>query len=291
MKKKWLMLAIVGIVLIACTIAFWPKTAASKFERLAYDSTVLQKTMPINVYLPKGYRPNKSYPVLYLIHGFGIEDDENQWLTDIVKTEVLDALIEAKTLEPLIVVSPKVDASCGYNTGDGKAFDDEEKGFSYGQYETYFIEEMIPYIETQCKINVVPTQRMIGGFSGGGNAALYYAFKYDGLFGKVGAFCPALYTDELLKARPDIEMFLYPTQALREERDPISLARNKTFDDLNILIETPEYDRWVKGTLQLHDVLNAKGIAHGFGLEVSSHSPRGVREQVVRYLQFFSPIQ
>lgn len=287
--KKYVTIALIVLGMSLCVFWLWPHNTPSKFEKIIYESTVLQKNMPINIYLPKDYKPGNHYPVLYLIHGFGLGDDENQWLSDIVKVALLDQLIEEKKIAPTVVISPKVDASCGYNTGVGAARDDVEKGFSYGQYETYFIEEMMPYVEERYGIKISNGQRMVGGFSGGGTAALYYAFKYEGLFGKVGAFCPALYTDDVLKATPEIETFLYGSKTLRAERDPISLASHKTLEGLDIIIETPEFDRWVKGSVQLHELLVDRGITHTFGLEVNSHSPRGVREYIQRYLQFFSP--
>ena len=65
----------------------------------------------VNVYLPYGYDPEKSYNVLYLMHGGG--DDQDYWLTEKsdrthgkTTTRVLDHMIEDGLCEGLIVVTP-----------------------------------------------------------------------------------------------------------------------------------------------------------------------------------------
>ena len=63
------------------------------------------------MYLPAGYDPEKSYNILYLMHGGG--DDENYWLMELsdrthgkTTMRVLDHMIEDGLCEPLIVVTP-----------------------------------------------------------------------------------------------------------------------------------------------------------------------------------------
>lgn len=65
----------------------------------------------VNVYLPAGYDPEKSYNILYLMHGGG--DDENYWLMELsdrthgkTTMRVLDHMIEDGLCAPLIVVTP-----------------------------------------------------------------------------------------------------------------------------------------------------------------------------------------
>ena len=65
----------------------------------------------VNVYLPAGDDPEKSYNILYLMHGGG--DDENYWLMELsdrthgkTTMRVLDHMIEDGLCEPLIVVTP-----------------------------------------------------------------------------------------------------------------------------------------------------------------------------------------
>lgn len=57
------------------------------------------------VYLPAGYDENKQYNILYLLHGSG--DDQYYWLrTHEYNKIMLDNMIAAGEIEPLIVVTP-----------------------------------------------------------------------------------------------------------------------------------------------------------------------------------------
>jgi enterochelin esterase-like enzyme len=66
------------------------------------------------VYLPYGYDESRKYNILYLMHGTG--DDENYWLqTHAYNKIMLDRMIAAGEIEPLIVVTPTF-----YVEDDGK---------------------------------------------------------------------------------------------------------------------------------------------------------------------------
>ena len=48
-----------------------------KLETVEYDSTTVGVKRKAQVYTPPGYTKDKKYPVLYLLHGIG--GDENEW--------------------------------------------------------------------------------------------------------------------------------------------------------------------------------------------------------------------
>lgn len=57
------------------------------------------------VYLPYGYDENKSYNILYLMHGTG--DDENYWLSTHMQNKIMiDQMIARGDIDPLIIVTP-----------------------------------------------------------------------------------------------------------------------------------------------------------------------------------------
>ena len=63
----------------------------------------------INVYVPADYEKNsnKNYPVLYLVHGWG--EDENGWSVQGHMANIMDGLIESGKAVPMIVVMPSGD--------------------------------------------------------------------------------------------------------------------------------------------------------------------------------------
>jgi predicted alpha/beta superfamily hydrolase len=57
----------------------------------------------INVYTPPGYETGQNiYPVLYLLHGMG--GDEEAWMTLGRTSQILDNLIDERKAKPMIVV-------------------------------------------------------------------------------------------------------------------------------------------------------------------------------------------
>ena len=86
-----------------------PGIQAGRVERIEYDSKVTGNKRPAVVYLPPGYSAARKYPVLYLLHGIG--GNENHW-TQFGKTDsILDNLIAENKAVPMIIVMPNGRAS------------------------------------------------------------------------------------------------------------------------------------------------------------------------------------
>ena len=70
-----------------------------------YHSNVMQADRRLSVYTPPFYgKENKSYPVLYLLHGSG--GDEQAWVELGNVARIMDNLIAEGKAEPMIVVMP-----------------------------------------------------------------------------------------------------------------------------------------------------------------------------------------
>ncbi|MBQ9498991.1 MAG: esterase, partial [Bacteroidaceae bacterium] len=67
-----------------------------------YDSPTLKLTRRMTVYTPAGYEKGKNYPVLYLLHGAG--GDENAWSELGRAAQILDNLIATGKAKPMLVV-------------------------------------------------------------------------------------------------------------------------------------------------------------------------------------------
>ena len=74
-----------------------------------YDSPTLGTKRRMSIYTPPLYDSRKAYPVLYLLHGAG--GDEEAWLTLGRTAQVLDNLIALGKAVPMIVVTPNGNAS------------------------------------------------------------------------------------------------------------------------------------------------------------------------------------
>ena len=70
-----------------------------KVETIEYDSTTVGIKRPARVYTPPGYSADQKYPVLYLLHGIG--GDENEWGRGGAPEAILDNLIAEKKAVPM----------------------------------------------------------------------------------------------------------------------------------------------------------------------------------------------
>ncbi|WP_321539801.1 esterase [Flavobacterium piscinae] len=74
-----------------------------------YESPTLKKNRRLTVYTPPGYEKSKeNYPVLYLLHGAG--GDEEAWITLGRTAQILDNLIAQGKAKPMLVVMPNGNA-------------------------------------------------------------------------------------------------------------------------------------------------------------------------------------
>ena len=144
---------------------------------LTVRSELMNTDVKYSIYLPESYDGTKKYPVLYMLHGLG--GNNNDWLQD--NTGGLWAgggtmpsyarEYAAQTGKELIIVAPD---------GGNNFYCD---GFNGGpKYMSFFFEEFIPYIESTYAIKAEKKSRAIGGLSMGGYGSLYYGSLHPEMF-------------------------------------------------------------------------------------------------------------
>ena len=138
-------------------------------------SEILRRDMLYSIYLPAGYTDSKQYPVLYLLHGWG--GDQNEWWVYDDMADDADAMIASGEVPEMIIVTPDGQTWRYIDNWNGNGLD----------YEQYFFKELMPYIETRYSIRRERQSRAIGGFSMGGYGALRYGVVHNELFSYVYA--------------------------------------------------------------------------------------------------------
>lgn len=139
----------------------------------------------VNVYVPAEYEknPKKKYPVLYLLHGWG--EDENGWSVQGHVANIMDGLIASGKSVPMIIVMP---------SGDIKTNSDVRK--ASGDITDILIKDLIPYIDKTFRTYTDRDHRAMAGLSRGGaqtwNAVLNNMdkFAWMGGFSGSGRFGP-----------------------------------------------------------------------------------------------------
>ncbi len=112
---------------------------------------------PINVYVPAEYEknPDKRYPVLYLVHGWG--EDETGWSNQGHMANIMDGLIESGRALPMIVVMP---------SGDIKTNSDVRN--ASGDVTQIYANDLIPFIDRTFRTYTDREHRAMAGLSRGG---------------------------------------------------------------------------------------------------------------------------
>jgi enterochelin esterase-like enzyme len=197
-----------------------------------YRSKVLNVTRPLLVYTPPGYdqRPQESYPVLFLYHGYG--DTVYSWVTEGRVQQILDNAIADGRAVPMVVVIPDTHAldpdqvprtQIGHYLNENVQAEDRE-----------LFEDIIPFVTAHYRIRTDAKDRALAGLSMGGYQTVYTGFVHPDQFSALGVFSAgilgepqpleqALQTPEKITA--DIH-YLYVTTG---SKDPVTGQRTKEF--------------------------------------------------------------
>lgn len=159
-----------------------------------YDSEKLGMDRRINIYTPSGYeKSGEKYPVLYLLHGAG--GDEDEWVSFGRATQILDNLISQGKAEPMIVVMTNGHAGMEAAPGESSwGFYKPEHlttGTMDGAFEDSFI-EIINFVENNYRVIPDKEHRAIAGLSMGGFHSMHISRYYENTFDYVGLFSAAV---------------------------------------------------------------------------------------------------
>ncbi len=163
-------------------------------SRLWYDSPTLGMERRLTVYTPAGYESSgKSYPVFYLLHGMG--GDEEAWIALGRTSQILDNLIAQGKAEPMIVVMTNGNVSQEAAPGESslgmlppnmqlpKTMD--------GSFETAF-PDVVNFVDKTYRTLADKEHRAIAGLSMGGFHSLHISKQYPDMFNYIGLFSAAI---------------------------------------------------------------------------------------------------
>ncbi len=200
-----------------------PEVAHGSLHLVYYPSKILKQSgRRMYIYTPPGYEAsNAKYPVLYLLHGGG--GDEDAWTSMGRATVILDNLIAQGKAKPMIVVMPNGNAnqtvSQGYGYGPiprpvpvfamppapppqagqaptaGRGPGGAPGGgrgmpaqVYEGSYPHSLVKEIIPFVEKNFRVLAGKDNRAIAGLSMGGGHTTSATNNNPGVFGWIGVW-------------------------------------------------------------------------------------------------------
>lgn len=280
MKK----LLLIAAAVLLTTSALTSGKATEPEQKCNHDANVadtltlpggkwLDTEMKVTVAVPDGYRCKNDtahYPTVYLLNGHG--GHHKSWGT-------LINLDSAATAYGCIIVCPS-----GMNTWYWDSPVNPGR-----QMESFFVESLIPTIDSLYRTIPDRSQRAITGFSMGGHGALWLAIRHKDIFGSAGA------TSGGVDIRPfpknwNMANMLGSLEEFPERWDSHTVATaidNLQPGELNIIFDCGTDDFFYPVNCRLDSTLNARGIFHTYITNPGAHTASYWRKSIIPHLDYF----
>lgn len=259
-------------------------------EKQVIKSVLLNREVHYTIFLPNDYYTSeRKYPVTYLLHGYGDQDDG--WIQFGEINRLAQKGIDEGTIPPMLIVTPDGFTSFYINAANGKM-----------NYEDFFIKELIPHIEKTYKVKAEKKYRGIAGLSMGGYGSLVLALKYPDLFAATAPLSAAVWTNQDI-VNLDANMYntLFGTSMNQNlvgearitenwiKNSPFALIEKKSASELakvNYWIDCGDDDFLTKGNAELHIKLIDKKVPHEFRMRDGAHNWSYWRSGIIEALAF-----
>ncbi|MEB3101896.1 alpha/beta hydrolase [Ferviditalea candida] len=142
------------------------------------NSQALAEDRVVKVFLPPGYDEYVSYPVIYC------QDGDDFFRLGRIATHATQLILD-EGLDPMIIVGVDVDKRIRWSEYD-------PSGPRFDAYKQFFVNELLPYVESRFPARPSPVERILAGDSLGGTVSLHLALDFPDKFHKLlslsGAF-------------------------------------------------------------------------------------------------------
>src|SRR6059058_209286 len=216
-----------------------------KLETVEYDSKTVGIMRKARIYTPPGYSKDKKYPVLYLLHGIG--GDENEWARGGSPNVILDNLYADKKAVPMIVVLPNGRASKDVTARDPIP----KQSPAFAAFEKDLLTDLVPFIEKTYSVKADRESRALAGLSMGGGQSLNFGLSHLDTFAWVGGFSAAPNT------KPPAQLLTDPMAA----KETLKL----------LYLSCGNKDGLIRISQGVHGHLKEKGVPHVWNVDGHAH--------------------
>lgn len=186
-------------------------------QQILFSSKSAGTSRRAYVYTPPGYGKGKpkTYPVLYLQHGWG--EDETAWTNQGHANLIIDNLIAEGKVKPFIIVM-----TYGM-TNDVKMGAGGLRNFKIDAFQTVLTDELIPFVDAN--FNTIPdrSHRAMGGLSMGGMETHTITLNKPDMFDYYALLSGGTYTPAELQDKPKAKL-IFMSCGSKERPDAIKNA-------------------------------------------------------------------
>ena len=245
--------------------------AQGRVDTIAVYSPSMKKTLKAAISFPSGYENREGrYPVVYLLHGgSGAFSD---WHQKVTEKGIVNQLAEE---HKVLIVTPGVGPASYYY--DSPLLDSV-------RYETYMIQELIPFIDKNYRTLAQKESRAITGLSMGGHGAITLAAKHPTLFIAAGSMSGVMNIDtDLWKVGEDFRSLRKKGQIeilgpinyqgpLFNPYTAVGLVDQLKSQKVSLIIDCGVDDFLIETNRQMHSLLMEKKVAHEYIERPGAHT-------------------
>jgi len=257
------------------------------FDNLSMKTEILDGERNYAIYLPPDYETSqRSYPVLYLLHGMG--DNHTGWVQFGEVLNIADKAIKEGRATPMIIAMPDADTKfVGYVNRPNDNWN----------YEDFFFQEFIPYIEKTYRIKSEKRYRAIAGLSMGGEGTFFYALHHPEMFSSacpLSAATGPLTKDDMdnyFQRRKIKDISPAAAEEFFNKYSVLNLINNMPEDQKNSVrwyIDCGDDDFLYEGNSLVHIAMRKKEIPHEYRTRDGGHTWTYWRTALPTVLEFVS---
>ena len=254
-------------------------------------SKILDGERKYAVYLPPDYETSqRSYPVLYLLHGSG--DDQTGWIQFGEVLRIADAAIADGSATPMVIIMP--DAYTGRRGYQNRLSVD-------WRYEDFFFEELIPHVEKKYRIKSEKRFRAISGLSMGGYGSFIYALHRPDMFSSAAPLSAGTGTRSVQQFlereerwNPEVDLTAVPDSVVQAYWERHSVAHmvealpKEELESVRWYIDCGDDDFLFQGNAHVNITLHEREIPHEFRVRDGGHTWTYWRQSLPEVLRFVS---
>lgn len=259
-------------LLILCALVLTLSAFAQDTLTVAVPSKVMDIEVKNTIVLPKDYSSQKSYPVLYLLHGYG--GSNSAWL------KIKQTLQEESSKYDMIIVCP-----------DGKnSWYWDSPIDSKSQYETFVSKELVDYMDKNYSTIKSAKGRAVTGLSMGGHGGLWLGINHPAVFGACGSMSGGVDIRPFPNSwnMKDRLGMLKENAKRWDEHTVINQLHKIEPNSLSIIIDCGYDDFFYEVNEKLHEKMLYMNIPHDYIIRPGAHNFEYWENAIDYQLLFFS---